>query len=43
VTERQGMINIVAFTVGIGGMLGDTLLIVKGLMRVWAKWDRFVA
>jgi hypothetical protein len=37
------MINIVAFTVGIGGMLGDTLLIVKGLMRVWAKWDRFVA
>jgi hypothetical protein len=43
VTERQGMINIVAFTVGIGGMLGDTVLVVKGLMRVWAMWDRVVA
>jgi hypothetical protein len=24
-------------------MLGDTVLVVKGLMRVWAMWDRVVA
>jgi hypothetical protein len=43
VEEHQGWINMAVFVVGFGGVLGVTVLIVKGLTRSWAKWDRIVA